>query len=254
MRFIYLEETPSTNNAARELAAQGEGGPLWISAQCQNKGRGRRGREWTSPAGNLYASGLFPLPDTPLAGAQLGFAAALSISETLKAYIPRSDIALKWPNDVLVGGAKVSGILLETGTHEGSHWVIVGIGLNLISHPADTPYPATHLLAHIPADKLAGPEPVYTGPEAVLAVLASHFEHWRKCLSRKGFAPLRKAWQEQAYGLGETAQITLNDRRFQARILGLGENGELQIEHDNGTLESIYAGDVYPHFQNHQDD
>ena len=221
-----------------------------MCAERQSRGRGRHGRQWTSETGNLYASGLFPLPKNPLAGAQLGFAAALSISETLRTYIPDADIRLKWPNDVLIGGAKVSGILLETGSFKGRNWVVVGIGLNLTSHPEDTTYPATHLVAHIKKKNLSGPEPLYTGPEAVLALLASHFEHWRLRLVAEGFAPLRKAWRKQAHGLGETAQIVLGDRRLKARILGLGENGELQIKHDDGTLESIYAGDVYPHFQN----
>jgi len=116
---------------------------------------------------------------------------------------------------VLVDGAKISGILLETGQTKGRSWVIVGIGINLLSNPADTPYPATHFLEHISESELSGPEPIFTGPEAVLAVLSG-----------------------------------LADRSFRGKLLGLGENGELQVEHDNGTIESIFAGDVYPNSAN----
>lgn len=253
MRFIQLKDTGSTNDDVRALAEQGEGGPLWIRAQTQSKGRGRRGRGWTSQQGNLFASGLFPLPETPLAGAQLGFAAALSIADTVRCYAPDANISLKWPNDVLVDGAKISGILLETGTSHGAQWVIVGIGLNLLSNPTDTPYPVTHLLEHISKDDLETPEPIFTGPDAVLAVLASKFEHWRGLHRDEGFAPLRTAWMLQAHGLGQRAHIRLPDREFNARLIGLGENGELQAEHDNGTVESVYAGDVYPSRLDNQD-
>ena len=125
-------------------------------------------------------------------------------------------------------------------------WIIVGIGINLLSHPSDTPYPATHLLEHISSIKLSGPEPIFTGPEAVLAVLSARFEHWRALHMSGGFQALRGPWLAKAQGLGELADITLPNRSFRATLLGLGENGELQVEHDNGTIESIYAGDVFP--------
>ena len=208
--------------------------------------RDRHGRAWTSVKGNLYASGLFPLGSEPLIGAQLGFAAALAIADTIKIYAPDAQVTLKWPNDVLVGGAKVSGILLETGQTHGQRWVIVGIGLNLLSHPFDTPYPATHLLEHIPKTSLSRAEPIFTGGEALLAVLSARFEHWRALHADEGFSALRGPWLAMAKGLNEMADIRLTNRRFRAKIIGLGGNGELQVEHSNGTVESLYAGDVFP--------
>lgn len=246
MKFINLTETVSTNDEVRRLAETGESGPLWLRADSQTGGRGRHGRSWTSAKGNLYASGLFPLGKAPLAGAQLGFAAALAIADTIAVYAPDAAVTLKWPNDVLVGGAKISGILLETGQSGGASWVIVGIGLNLISHPEGTPYLATHLLDHISEKNLSGPEPIFTGIDAVLAVLSVRFEHWRGLHERESFAAIGEPWTARAQGLGETAQIHLADRSFQAKLLGLGANGELRVEHDNGTIESIYAGDVFP--------
>lgn len=246
MRFIHLTEAGSTNDEVRRLAEQGESGPLWLSADAQTDGRGRHGRAWTSVKGNLYASGLFPLGQDPLAGAQLGFAAALAIADTIKVYAPEAKVSLKWPNDVLVGGAKISGILLETGQTQGRSWVIVGIGLNVMSHPADTPYRATHLLEHISEAALSTAEPIFTGVEAILPVLSARFEHWRGLHAREGFTALRGPWLAVAQGLNEMADIRLPNRQFRAIITGLGENGELQLQHSNGTKESLYAGDVFP--------
>ncbi len=246
MKFLHLTETGSTNDEVRRLAEQGEIGPLWLSADVQTGGRGRHGRNWTSDKGNLYASGLFPLDKEPLAAAQLGFAAALAIADTIAVYAPGSQVTLKWPNDVLVDGAKISGILLETGQTQGRSWVIVGIGLNLLSHPADTPYPATHLLEHISKAALSSAEPIFTGVEAVLPVLSSRFEHWRVQHAREGFAALRNPWLAMTQGVNEMANIRLANRSFRAKIIGLGGNGELQVEHSNGTIESLYAGDVFP--------
>jgi len=246
LKFLHRTETHSTNDDVRHLAEQGELGPLWLRADSQTSGRGRHGRSWTSPSGNLYASGLFPLIGPPLAGAHLGFAAALSIADTLKLYAPTAEVTLKWPNDVLLSGAKVSGILLETGQYKDTPWVIVGIGINLMHHPGGTPYPATHLLAHISPEALNSPEPIYTGVDGVMAVLSEHFEYWRALYSAQGFSALRGPWLDRAQGLGHSAHIRLADRAFEAKITGLGENGELQVEHDNGTIESVFAGDVFP--------
>lgn len=246
MKFVHLTEVGSTNDEVRQLAEQGENGPLWLRADSQTHGRGRHGRSWSSKTGNLYASGLFALGKAPLAGAHLGFAAALAISDTVLVYAPEANITLKWPNDVLIDGAKVSGILLETGQNQNGHWLIVGIGINLISHPVDTPYRATHLLQHIPLGELSVPEPIFTGADAVLAVLSAKFEYWRDLYSKSGFSAMRQPWINRAQGIDEIAHVRLADRSFHAKLLGLGENGELQVEHDNGTIEAIYAGDVFP--------
>lgn len=241
MRFIHQGVTGSTNADARALVDAGERGPLWISAAAQTAGRGRRGREWVSRSGNLYASGLFAAFAEPIKNAQLSFCAALSIADVINAYAPDASVSLKWPNDVLVDGAKISGVLLETGQGSVEPFVIVGIGINLEHHPDTAPYPVTHLLAHMATDALAGPEPIYTGAEAVLALLAARFEYWRGLHAREGFAPIAKAWTARAHGLGEP--ITVGDKR--GILHGLGLNGELQLRDKAGTLRSISAGDVF---------
>lgn len=246
MKFIHLTEVGSTNDEVRRLAQSGNLGPLWVRADSQTGGRGRHGRVWTSEVGNLYTSGLYPLGENPLEAAQLGFAAALAILDTVKVYAPDTHVTLKWPNDVLVEGAKISGILIERGEGPNGAFAIIGIGVNLISHPETALYRATHLLEHIAQEDLSQAEPVYTGVEPVLAVLASRFNIWRAKLLENGFAPIGQAWTENAQGLGQTAKITLADRSLEATLLGIGANGELQIKHANGTIESLYAGDIFP--------
>lgn len=246
MEFIHLTEVGSTNDEIRRLAQSGQRGPLWVRADSQSGGRGRNGRVWTSEAGNLYTSGLYPIGDNPLEAAQLGFAAALAILDTVKTYAPEAAVTLKWPNDVLVEGAKISGILIERAEGPNGAFVIIGVGINLISHPETALYRATHLLDHIAKEQLSTAEPVYTGAAPVLAVLASRFNIWRAKLLEDGFAPIGKAWTENAQGLGQIAKITLPNRSIEATLLGIGTNGELQIKHANGTIESLYAGDVFP--------
>lgn len=246
MRFIHKTETASTNLDAHNAAKTGANVPLWIRADSQFAGKGRRGREWVSPKGNLYASGLFQAYVDPARTAQLSFVAALAIADTIAAYAPDANIALKWPNDVLVDGAKISGVLLETGvakagiSAECGPYVVVGIGINLTHHPELSLYPATHLLAHMSEDDLSGPEPLYTGVEAVLAVLAARFTHWHSVHKDGGFAPIAQAWSARAYGLGGAA--TLNGDPV--TLIGLGPNGELQVTREGGTIESIVAGDI----------
>ena len=243
MRFIHKQDTDSTNNDAHELARSGETGPLWIRADTQTSGKGRRGREWVSKSGNLFTSGLFPAFADVSKTVQLSFIAALAIYETIKTYAPLANVSLKWPNDVLVEGAKISGVLLETGQVKFGPYVVVGIGLNLTHHPDLTLYPATHLLEHVDPSDMNRPEPIYTGPEGVLAVLASRFEIWRGVHAQDGFQTIAKAWMEKAHGMGKRAYIDNSP----VTLRGLGPNGELRVEYDNGTVDTVVAADVSYH-------
>lgn len=245
MQIIHFEELDSTNLEARRRAEAGHTGPLWITAGTQTQGRGRRGREWTSETGNLCCTGLYPNFGDLKQAAQMSFVAALAVSDTIAVYIDPAKISLKWPNDVLIEGGKASGILLENGTSHGQPWFAVGIGINLVSSPKDTPYPATNVLEHIAPDKLDGPEPIMTGPEAACPLLAARFDHWRHILVTEGFAPIRTAWTSKAKGLGENVTVRLPNETFNGKALGLGPDGELQVELGNGTIRDVRAGDVF---------
>ena len=241
MKFITLDEVDSTNAEAKLLAEVGERGPLWIKAHRQTSGRGRRGREWVSVKGNLYCSGLYSHAGAIQDAAKMSFAAALAVAETLKHYIPESKVNLKWPNDVLVEGKKISGILLEGGPD----WFVVGIGMNLTSHPHDTDYIATHLLEHVDPSLLEGAEPVMTGTDAVLAILSSRFNFWSDVFLEKGFVPIREAWLGWATNIPGPVTVRLSNEVFSGQAIDLDENGALRVSLENGTIRTVHAGDVF---------
>jgi BirA family biotin operon repressor/biotin-[acetyl-CoA-carboxylase] ligase len=227
------------------MAEAGDLGPLWIRADIQTAGRGRRGRDWNSAKGNLFCTGLYPHFGDAQNAAMQSFVAALAVYDLVKIYVPGSNVGLKWPNDVMIDGQKISGILLESGGAEGCKWIGVGIGINLMSHPSGTETPATHIIAHIPEEDLSGPEPIMTGPDAALAVLAERFDHWRHIFLTEGFTPIRKAWMDCAYNIPGPVRVRLPAETFYGEALGLGDNGELRVRLQDGNIRDVHAGDVF---------
>ena len=153
-RLIEYDELDSTNEEARRRAAAGDVGPLWIIARSQTAGRGRRGREWVSPRGNLMATLLMKPGCAPAEAARLSFVAALAVHDALCAWLPSERVQLKWPNDTLVNGKKISGILLETATAGDRRelpWLAIGIGINLVAAPSTASYPTTFVNEWSPA-------------------------------------------------------------------------------------------------------
>src|SRR5882757_12883 len=146
VRLISLDLVASTNSEALALAGRGECGPLWVVARRQTGGRGRRGRAWVSDTGNLFASLLLTDPAPPPRCPELAFVAALAVHDAVMevAGSAKADLTIKWPNDLLLNGAKLAGILIEG---DGAGAVVVGIGVNCVSHPGDMEYPATDLAA-----------------------------------------------------------------------------------------------------------
>ncbi len=240
MRLIELDTTESTNDEARRLAQNADFGPVWIRANQQTYGRGRRGRDWVSPKGNLYCSALFAT-DLPIGRlGQYSFVAALAAYEALLKIHPIGDFGIKWPNDTLLGGAKISGLLLETGKTHHQSWIIVGIGVNLVSHPEDTPYPATSLAAHMDTDVDGALK-----PKVVLQILSGRFKVWKSKFEREGFEPIRKAWCEAAVNIPGPVTVKLPDEEFEGTAIDMGHNGALQVRLANGTIREVHAGDVY---------
>lgn len=178
------------------------------------------------------------LPNTtgPSQSALHGFAASLAIADTLSAYAPINLITLKWPNDVMIGGAKISGLLIEREPEA----LLIGIGINLISHPDDMPYPATHLLAQMNAEALADPEPLFTGAEAVLALLSQNVMLRIETLRSDGFEPVRLEWLARAHHLGKT--VTVNG--LTGIFTDLAPDGALCLTLADGTTRRVHAGDV----------
>lgn len=198
-----------------------------------------------SKSGNLFCTGLYPHDGDPGSAAKLSFVAALAVADTLAQYIDPSLIQIKWPNDVLVSGMKISGILLECGTENGQTWVAIGTGINLEDHPEHTDTPATHLLAHIDAGKLDGPEPLFAGKQPVLATYAARFDHWRNIYLKEGFGPIKRAWTERAKGMGDPVRARLENRSIDGIAVELDDDGALLIQTKIGGVEKIHAGDVF---------
>lgn len=237
MRHIQLDITKSTNQDAKNLAAEADFGPLWVTAKQQTIGRGRNGREWISPAGNFYGSCLFPSGLKAQCIGLYSFAAALAVVETLSDLCPDGEFGLKWPNDILLGGAKVSGILLEAGQTHDQAWVIAGIGINLASHPKDLPYAAAHLeqVSNMPTDF-----------EALLKILDQRFGAWRTVLEEKRFSAIRDAWLARAVNFPGKVNVRLPNESFEGQAVDLGLDGALHVRLANGTIRRVHAGDVFP--------
>ena len=163
--------------------------------------------------------------------------AALAVAEAVSGLVPGVNVQLKWPNDVLVDDAKVSGILLETVPDAGA--ILIGTGLNVASHPDNTPYPATHLAAL--AELTPGEAPsVGDALEAYLGRLWA----WRARWDKVGFNPIREGWRYRARGLGEAIAVDLGEERIEGRFDDLDATGALIVALDGGGQRVISAGDV----------
>jgi BirA family biotin operon repressor/biotin-[acetyl-CoA-carboxylase] ligase len=224
-------ELDSTNEEARRLALAGEPGPTWITAARQSAGRGRRGREWQCDSGNLFATLLIRPARPKSEWAQLSFAAAIAVADMAAHFVPAATIAVKWPNDVLAEGRKVSGILLETAGEA----LAIGIGVNLASHPSGTEFPAISLAAF----GVKAPS-----PGAALALLAPAFAGWYDRWESAGFAPIRDAWLARAAGLGRRIRARLPDRESAGVFEGIDAEGALLLREGSQT-RAIAAGEVF---------
>lgn len=236
--IVVLGEIDSTNAEARRRAEAGEAGPVWLVGLRQTAGRGRRGRAWETGAGNLAATLLLRTDKPPGEAAQVSFVAALAVADMLSHYVPASLISLKWPNDPMLGGLKVSGILIESGASPlGGLWLAVGIGVNLARKPIDSERPATSIATHC-----AVPPP--DAPEAAQC-LAEAFERWWRVWSSLGFPAIADAWTARAHGLGEACIARLGAETVEGIAEGLDQDGALRLRLDDGRVRRITAGDVF---------
>lgn len=238
---LLLDQTDSTNAEARRRAETGETGPLWLVARRQTAGRGRRGREWASEDGNLFATLLLVTRKAPAEAAQVTFVAALAIADLLDAYAPPSLVTIKWPNDVMLAGEKASGVLVESGQHPaGGLWLAVGIGVNLAHAPGGTERPATALAQHLRGDVSAAPK-----VEEAAARLAEAFAVWMARWGMLGFQPILDAWTARTPGLDGPAVARLGHETVEGRAEGVAADGALRLRLGDGSLRLISAGDVF---------
>lgn len=241
----------STNALALQRACKGHPGRLWIAARQQRQGRGRRGREWATPHGNLAASLLIVSTGNLSPLATLGFVAGLALTEALDAVAPDASPAigidgggtgteryeLKWPNDVLAGGAKLSGILLESVRLEsGGYGLAIGIGVNVVDHPQDTPYPAISLRA---LGCTCGAEEVF------LALSDAWTQNFRLWNGGAGLSLVRDRWLARAAGIGADIAVRESGTVRRGVFETIDEQCRIVVRERGGATHHIAAGDVH---------
>jgi BirA family biotin operon repressor/biotin-[acetyl-CoA-carboxylase] ligase len=239
-RIIHVPETGSTNADAMRLALDGEDLPLWLVADTQTAGRGRAGRSWISPAGNLYAS-LAVCCAAPIEKAgQLSLIAGISLYDAIRTaaeLAPNAGLRLKWPNDILVGLAKMGGILIESTSARGrpGFLAVLGFGLNVATSPENIGRPATSLNRHGIAPPTA----------ELLHALAGQVPYWLgQWKDGANFQAIRSAWMDRAGPIGEEITVTTaKGEPVRGTYQGLSDNGGLLAEID-GALREIGHGDV----------
>ena len=237
VRLIARDAVASTNAEALALARVGESGMLWLTGRLQTAGRGRRGRQWHSPSGNLYASLLLTAPCLPEQAPQFSFVAALALHDALTelALALGARLTLKWPNDLLLDGGKVAGILVEGETlADGRFAAVIGIGVNCASHPADTSYPATDLAE---AGIEAAPEAVF---ECLSRAMSRRLAQWD---GGKNFAAIRNDWLAHTACLGEPILLRA-PADIEGVFAGVDEHGRLLLRTADGAIQTFAAAEV----------
>ncbi|OQY24769.1 MAG: biotin--[acetyl-CoA-carboxylase] ligase [Desulfobacteraceae bacterium 4572_35.2] len=241
-RVEYFSETDSTNQRAQQLGEQGAEHGTVVIAEGQSAGRGRMGRAWSSPAAvNLYTSILLRPKILPIQAAQLTFLSAVAVARTVEA-VADIQVAVKWPNDILLDGEKIAGLLNEISAEmEGIHYVVLGIGVNLNmtadQFPDDLRYPATSLLLATGQriDRLAFAQELYRQLDGLYQLFC-----------QQGFVPIRLAWEALFEMVGRQVSVDCGGTVFTGCVEGIAEDGALLLRLASGDQQEIYAGDVRP--------
>ena len=235
-----LARTDSTNAEALRLAP-GLSGPAWILAREQTAARGRRGRGWSMPDGNFAGTLILRPKGGPAAAAQFSFVAALALYDALgDACGPSARLAIKWPNDVLLNGGKVAGILLESTGRAGGYDLAIGIGVNLIGAPdASAVEPGA-----VPPVSLLGETGLRIAPEVFLDALAPAYARWEAAFVHQGFTALREEWLAHAARLGEVIRARTGTQTREGTFETIDSAGNLILRMSSGPV-AIPAAEVF---------
>lgn len=219
-------------------AKAGDPGRLWVVAESQSGGRGRNGRVWSSPPGNLYASLLLIDPAPPRRAPELGFVAGVALASALRGLLLDDQrLAIKWPNDILHDGAKLAGILLEAASlPDGRFACVAGIGVNCSAHPDVALYEATNLAAV--SSRPISAELVF---EHLSAAMAKWIDLWA---CGDGFETVRAKWLSLAFGIGEKIRVVRRDQSIEGVFKTIDPSGRLIVAQEPGDV-AVDAGDVF---------
>ncbi len=237
--LMRYDEVESTSDEAKKLAEAGADHGALVWAASQSKGRGRRGNSWRSPPGNLYMSLLLRPDRAPAQACQLSFVAALALADAITAVVPVDrKVSLKWPNDVLLNQRKIAGLLLESSTTGGGalDWLVIGMGVNMVSAPSDLDRPVTSLGEAGCAGLTAG--------ELLEAFCKGFLERYDDWLDG-GFAPQREAWLSRAEGRCGPVTVNLEGESFSGRFVDMDETGALIVETGDAGRRAVSAGEVF---------
>jgi BirA family transcriptional regulator, biotin operon repressor / biotin---[acetyl-CoA-carboxylase] ligase len=232
-RVVHFERIDSTNSEAKRLVEAGEHGPIWIWSDEQTGGRGRLGHTWISEPGNLYVTCLFQTAAPEISAVQISFVAAIAVYEVALRLVPNGKFLLKWPNDVLKGGAKFCGLLSEiVGTNPTR--IALGCGINLAHAPVLASYPVTSL----------GPK---FKPQLVLEGFAAEFTRWLAIWDEgNGFPAIREAWLQRSVAIGHRVSVDGIVGKFD----GLAADGALLVSLDGAPQKAVYSGEIlFPNLQ-----
>jgi BirA family biotin operon repressor/biotin-[acetyl-CoA-carboxylase] ligase len=214
------------------LAGQGASEGLWLRADSQTGGRGRLNRDWESPEGNLYSSTLIRLQADDPPAPTLALVAAVAVWQAIDSVLP-GRARIKWPNDIMIGSAKLSGMLLERSGDA----VVLGIGVNIMAHPANLPRPTTSLWAQGAVECTAA---------CLLETLADRFAALLLSWRTYGLGPIRSAWIAAAHPPGTPLHISLPDgEALDGQFQDMDDGGALILRLADGGVRAIHAGDVF---------
>ncbi len=236
-RHLGLDDVDSTNVVALRHGRQGDPGYLWVTGKRQLAGRGRRGRTWVSEAGNLYATLLLVAPEPKGRVGLLPLVAALALHDALEPLVRgRATAELKWPNDVLLDGAKCSGILLEAATRvDGTPLIVIGCGVNCTHHPEEGLYKSTSLAA---LGVKVSPDELFA---SMAKAMAQRLIMWA---APDGAEHVSHAFLDRAAGLNQPLIVRYSDAEERGTFAGLDAEGYLLLQQEDG-VRRVLAGDVF---------
>lgn len=239
-KLVELDVVQSTNTLCLEYARELEYVKTWVLARSQTKGRGSRSRHWVSEPGNLYASIGFEIPMECNMAHTFGFAFGLGVIKGLAAATRLPDMALKWPNDLLIEGKKFAGMLFENHViingKERKRLIIAGLGMNLTSNPENTPYPTTNLASY---DVMVTPKALIS---ALTPAVSSALEHWE---NGRGFETVRQQWLEHCHGLHQPMVVKTPHEALNGTFGGINDQGAILLKTPNGDIRNVTMADIF---------